>query len=89
MKNVVYTTSKYDVWASDVNDLLDALHSVWKPVRFEVDEKDNDMFDILAVDDRFEEDEGNKVLFSRIVFPIEAGIRMWIEGHSTGKYKQS
>lgn len=88
MRNVVYTTTKQDVWASDLNDLMASLRLFWMPYTFEVDEKEDDTFDIVAVDDRFEPDENALNSFHGICNIITVAIQMWIEGHSTGRFKE-
>lgn len=88
MKNILYTTIKGDVWAEDVNDLLDALGLFWKPYKFTVEEnEDKESFNIVATDARFEATEGAEAAFTQICGVITVAIQMWIEGHSTGRYK--
>ena len=87
MRNVVYTTTRGDIWAEDLDDLIGALRVFWMPYNFVVEEGEDGMFDIVAVDDRFEPDNDALNAFHGVCSIITVSIQLWIEGHTTGRFK--
>ena len=88
MQNVIYTTTKNDVWASDIEDLIDALNTFWMPYKFQVVDGENDTLDIVAEDSRFEPDNDALSAFDGVCNLIVISIQMWAEGHTVGRFKK-
>lgn len=86
MRSILYTTTKQDVWAKDLNDLMDCLRVFWMPYKFEVEERD-DAFDIVVLADHLDTEEHDEHKFHTLTNLMLISMRMWIEGHSIGRFK--
>ena len=86
MREIIYTTVKQDVWVKDIEDLLGALQTFWKPYLFDINECE-EVLNIILILDGEDAENFDEFIFKQVCEIVIISVQMWIEGHTVGKFK--